>query len=216
MLNRVIYGGQVYYKVNDVAVLFELSQYKMKKTLSKQDIETTILKGFGRTSFILEKNVGKIEINNNDEIKITKTEVTGGIEKVEVKTAEEVPAEETKNEKEEVKSETEKEVETTVNNNENTIESNTEEIEKLQEEHERVMLRGKVLFIQFHKADKQDVGHEICEKHMGKGNKFINATLDDIEAMKATVSNLEVVAAEMKLAELIAKKKLAAEKELSA
>ncbi|MED0826573.1 hypothetical protein [Bacillus pacificus] len=213
MLARIIIGKEVYYKVKDVAVLFDLSQYKMKKTIEKQDIETKTLGGFGRTLYILEENVGKIEINNNDEIKITKTKVTGGIEKVEVKTAEEVPAEETKNENGEVKFETEKEVETTVNNNDTTTESNNEEIGELQEEHERVMTRGKALNIKFHKAKKSNVVHEICDKHLGKGKRFIYATVDDIEAMKVIVSQLEVMAAEMKLDEIIAKEKLDVEKE---
>lgn len=212
MLNRVIYGGQVYYKVNDVAVLFDLSQYKMKKTLDKQGIEKGKLAGFGRTLFILEENVGKIEVNNNDKVKITKTEVTGGIEKVEVQKAEEVPAEETKNEKEEMKSETEKEVETTVNNNETKDESDTEKIE----EHKRVMTKGKALGVKFHKAGEIELLREICEKHLGKDNQFTDATLDDIEVMKVIVSQLEVVAAEMKLDEIIAKKKLDAKKEVSA
>lgn len=216
MLNRVIYGGQVYYKVNDVAVLFDLSQYKMKKTLSKQDIETTILKGFGRTSFILEKNVGKIEINNNDRVKITKTEVTGGIEKVEVQKDEEVPAEETKNEKEEMKSETEKEVETTVNNNDTTTESDIEKIEELQEEHEHLKQKAKALGVKFHQAEEYNLLNKICEKHMGTGNKLLHATLEEIEQLRAGVSEIEKVAAEMRLDEIIAKKKLDAEKELIA
>ncbi|OSY00326.1 hypothetical protein BTJ45_02932 [Bacillus mycoides] len=214
MLNRVIYGGQVYYKVNDVAVLFDLSQYKMKKTLSKQDIETTILKGFGRTSFILEKNVGKIEIGG--EVTIIETEFKESMRKEAVKKADEVPAEETKNENEEVKSETEKEVETTVNNNDIAIESNTEEIKEPQKEHKRVMTKGKALGVKFHKAGEIELLREICEKHLGKGNQFTDATLDDIEVMKVIVSNLEEVAAEMKLDEIIAKKKLDAEKEVSA
>ncbi|QQU31681.1 hypothetical protein I6I41_00650 [Bacillus cereus] len=196
MLNRVIYGGQVYYKVNDVAVLFDLSQYKMKKTLSKQAIETTILKGFGRTSFILEKNVGKIEVGG--EVTIIETKFEESITKEPVKKAEEVPAEETKNENGEVKSETEKEVETTVNNNDTKTESNTKEIEELQKEHARVMLKGKALGVKLHKAGKEDLLHEICDKHM-RGNKFIDATLDDIEEMRAAVLELENVVNEMEL-----------------
>ncbi|KUH46056.1 hypothetical protein M2E15_2920 [Bacillus mycoides] len=216
MLNRVIYEGQVYYKVNDVAVLFDLSQYKMKKTLEKQGIKKGKLAGFGRTLFILEKNVGKIEVGG--EITIIETEFKESMRKEAVKKADEVQAEETKNEKEEVKSETEKEkeVETTVNNNDIKTELDTEKIEEPQEEHKRVIQKGRYLFVQFHKADKQDVGHEICNKHMGKNNKFLDGTLDDIEAMKDTVSELEKVAAEMKLDEIIAKKKLEAKKELSA
>ncbi|KMQ15292.1 hypothetical protein [Bacillus mycoides] len=214
MLNRVIYGGQVYYKVNDVAVLFDLSQYKMKKTLDKQGIEKGKLAGFGRTLFILEENVGKIEIGG--EVTIIETKFEESITKEPVKKADKVPAEETKNENEEVKSETEKEVETTVNNNDTKTESDTEEIENLQKEHERLMIKGKALGVKFHKAGEFDLLTEICDKHMGKGNKLVYATLDEIGEMRATVSALENVAAEMKLNELIAKKKLAAEKELSA
>lgn len=214
MLNRVIYGGQVYYKVNDVAVLFDLSQYKMKKTLEKQGIEKGKLAGFGRTLFILEKNVGKIEIGG--EVTIIETKFEESITKEPVKKADEVSAEETKNEKEEVKSETEKEVETTVNNNDTTTESNTEEIEELQKEHERLIHKAKVLGVKFHKAGELELLHKICDKNMGNGNKLLDATLEEIEQLKAGVSELEKVAAEMKLNEIIAKKKLNAEKELSA
>ncbi|OSY03797.1 hypothetical protein [Bacillus mycoides] len=195
MLNRVIYGGQVYYKVNDVAVLFELSQYKMKKVLEKQGIEKGKLAGFGRTLFILEKNVGKIEIGG--EVTIIETKFEESITKQSVQKSDEVPAEETKNEKETVKSETENEVETSVNNNDN--ESNTEGIEELQKEHEYLMTKGKALGVKLHKAGKGDLLHEICDKHMGKGNNFVDGTLEDMKAMKATVSELEVVVAETQL-----------------
>ncbi|MGG1164803.1 hypothetical protein [Bacillus mycoides] len=197
MLNRVIYGGQVYYKVNDLGVLFGLKRYKMKKTLERQGIETAILKGFGRTLYILEDNVGKIEIGG--EVTIIKTEFKESMRKEPVQKADEVPAEETKNEKEEVKSETEKEVKTSVNNNENTIASNIDQIEKLQEEHNNLLEKGGVLFVKLHRAGESKLIRDTCTKHLGEGNLFINTTLDDIKEMGAIVSELEDVAAEKEL-----------------
>ncbi|PHD69790.1 hypothetical protein [Bacillus toyonensis] len=197
MLNRVIYGGQVYYKVNDLGVLFGLKRYKMKKTLERQEIETTILKGFGRTLYILEDNVGKIEIGG--EVTIIKTEFKEYMRKESAQKADEVPAEETKNEKEEVKSETEKEVETSVNNNENTIAPNIEQIEKLQEEHNNLLEKGGVLFVKLHRAGKSKLIRDTCTKHLGEGNLFINTTLDDIKKMSAIVLELENAFAEKEL-----------------
>lgn len=197
MLNRVIYGGQVYYKVNDLGELFELSSYKMKKTLTKQDIETTKLKGFGRTLFVLEGNVSAIEVNG--EITIIKTEYKESIQKKKVETAEEVPAEETKNEKEEVKSKTEKEVETTVNNNDTKTESNIEEIEELKREHANLVTLGKHYGRKFLEAGKMSIATEICEQHLGKGVLVQDTTLEDNKKLRVLIQELKVKAAETEL-----------------
>ncbi|HFK1735238.1 TPA: hypothetical protein ACGXP5_004853 [Bacillus pacificus] len=197
MLNRVIYGGQVYYKVNDLGELFELSPYRIKKTLTKQDIETTKLKGFGRTLFVLEGNISAIEVNG--EITIIKTEYKESIQKKKVETADEVLTEETKNEKEEVKSETDKEVETSVNNNENTNAPNIDEIEKLQREHANLVTLGKHYGRKFLEGGKMDIATEICEKHLGKGVLVQDTTPDDIEKVRLLIPELKIKAAETEL-----------------
>lgn len=74
MLNRVIYKNKVYYKVADLAKLFKVSAYKMRKIVKAQDIGAPLGKGsgFGRAVFVLEENVAKIVINN--QAKTLKTE----------------------------------------------------------------------------------------------------------------------------------------------
>ena len=192
MLNRVIYGGRVYYKVNDLGELFELSSYKMKKTLTKQEIEATKLKGFGRTLFVLESDVSAIEING--EITIIKTEYKESIDKKKVETADEVPSEETKNQKGEVKSETEKEVETSVNNNDDL---NTEKIEKLQNEHTNLVTLGKHYGRKFLEAGKIYIATKICEKHLGKGVLVQDTIPDDIEKLRLLIPELKAAETEL-------------------
>jgi hypothetical protein len=78
MINRVIYGGKVSYRVADLAELFEVTTYKMRKAVKNQQLGT-ILKAFGRCLFVLEENVGKIEING--ELTIIETIFEESIEK---------------------------------------------------------------------------------------------------------------------------------------
>lgn len=58
------------------------------------------------------------------------------------------------------------------------------ENKKLQEEHARLMKKGKALGVKFHKAEEEDLLHEICDKHLGKGKLFTKATVIDIEKME--------------------------------
>lgn len=72
MLNRVIFKNKVYYKVADLAELFNVSTYRMRKAIKTQKITAKPLKGFGRVLFVLEENVAKIVMNN--QAKTLKTE----------------------------------------------------------------------------------------------------------------------------------------------
>ncbi|PFU40167.1 hypothetical protein COK86_20455 [Bacillus cereus] len=72
MLNRVIFKNKVYYKVADLAELFSVSTYRMRKAIKTQKITAKPLKGFGRVLFVQEENVAKIVMNN--QAKTLKTE----------------------------------------------------------------------------------------------------------------------------------------------
>ncbi|HFJ9456983.1 TPA: hypothetical protein ACGW7F_002175 [Bacillus cereus] len=169
MLTRIIYKGKVYYKVNDLRDLFELSPYKMKKILKNQDIKTEKLDGFGRTLFVLQENASKIEVNN--EITLFKTVFFTSQKKQTVKNSDETTVE-----NDEKASETD-----------NDIEVNTEQIE----EHAKLVKLGKGYGAAFLRANKFHIVDEICEKHLGVYIKFTETTLDDIEKVRLIISELK-------------------------
>ncbi|MEH7668964.1 hypothetical protein V7419_19775 [Bacillus sp. JJ689] len=63
MMNRVIFEGETYYKVNDLKELYNVSMYKIKKAIKEQGIKTGKLEGFGRTLYILEAELNMLEID---------------------------------------------------------------------------------------------------------------------------------------------------------
>lgn len=63
MMNRVIFEGETYYKVNDLKELYDVSMYKIKKAIKEQGIVIGTLKGFGRAVFILEAELNMLEID---------------------------------------------------------------------------------------------------------------------------------------------------------
>ncbi|CGF77995.1 hypothetical protein IQ781_21705 [Bacillus sp. N447-1] len=63
MMNRVIFEGETYYKVNDLKELYNVSMYKIKKAIKEQGIKTGKLEGFGRALFILEAELNMLEID---------------------------------------------------------------------------------------------------------------------------------------------------------
>ncbi|MFK4423960.1 hypothetical protein [Bacillus sp. RC51] len=173
MLTRIIYNGKVYYKVGDLRDLFELSPYKMKKILEKQNIKTAKLNGFGRTLFILQENASKIEVNN--EITIFKTVFFTSQKKQTVKNSDETAIE--NNEK--------------ISEVDNEIELDTEQIEELQKEHAELVKLGKGYGAVFLRTNQFHIVDEICEKHLGVYIKFTETTLDDIEKVRLIVSELK-------------------------
>ena len=74
MINRTIFNGQVFYRIADLALLFDVSAYKMRKAVKEQNIETKRLEGFGRCVFVLEADIAKINVYG--EMKVLKTEFT--------------------------------------------------------------------------------------------------------------------------------------------
>ncbi|WP_197207604.1 hypothetical protein [Cytobacillus firmus] len=213
MINRLIYNGKVYYKVADLAQLFDVSIYKMRNSIKKQGIGAPLPKGsgYGRAVFVLEENVAKIDVNGKSVI--VKTKVKESVEKFatvfdsvkngknkfkkmkisadgKLEKVKETPVEKTAKQDETVKNE----------NAENKIESSQqkmekeatpESIEKLQEEHEQLIKKGNALGVKLAKADKFSTSRKITEKHLGQGAVFRNATLDDIVAIRAIVADLE-------------------------
>ncbi|MGY3189726.1 hypothetical protein [Lysinibacillus sp. TE18511] len=61
MINRVIFKGKVYYSVADLAVVFDVSPYKMRKSIKESKIKTKH-DIYGRTVFVLESDVKKIDV----------------------------------------------------------------------------------------------------------------------------------------------------------
>ncbi|MDK2587285.1 hypothetical protein QOZ83_15670 [Romboutsia sedimentorum] len=65
MISRVLHeDGCVYYRFKDLRKLFNCSDYKIKKAIKVFEIETHKL-DFGRTLFVKEEDISKININNS-------------------------------------------------------------------------------------------------------------------------------------------------------
>lgn len=64
MITRIIHeDSKVYYRLKDLKALFNCSDYKIKKAIKTAQIETHKL-DFGRTLFIKEEDICKLDINN--------------------------------------------------------------------------------------------------------------------------------------------------------
>lgn len=194
MINRLIYGGKVYYKVADLAQLFDVSIYKMRNAIKAHEIGTR-LKGFGRAIFVLEENVAKIEINN--EVKILKTEFTANPVK-ETKVVKE-PVIDVKKSKKDKKAKQEI-AENKVESSEQKMGKNAtpESIEKIQEEHARLIEKSKYYSVKFFRKGKISIVHDIVEKHLGKGNNLLDSTPSDIVKVRFTVAEIEKEYAKIK------------------
>lgn len=197
MINRLIYNGKVYYKVADLAQLFDVSLYKMRKIVKLQGIGAPLPKGsgYGRALFVMEENVAKIEVRN--EVKILETKFTADPVK-EVKVVKE-PVIDVKESKKPAKKAEKKNaenvtpIEIKVEN-----ESNIDEIEKIQEEHARLLEKARYYGVKFSKKGKMSIIHAICDKHLGKGNNLLNSTPDDIKQVQSAVAEIEIEYAKLK------------------
>ncbi|WHX62778.1 hypothetical protein [Peribacillus frigoritolerans] len=150
MINRVINKNEVYYKMADLADLFEVSVYKMKKIIKMQNIEKTKLEGFGRSVFVLEENVCKIEVN--DEVTIVNTTIDENIKKKAVKKAKKTPAKKTQIKKSEKKSEKKNDVEKPANETNEKVELT--DTDKLQNELKGLITLGKQYVGEIYKCEK--------------------------------------------------------------
>jgi hypothetical protein len=146
MLTRVIFKGEVFYRVVDLMELFDISPYKMKKAINDQKIPTTKLSGFGHVKFVKEEDVSAVEING--EITIIKT----------------------------VKKPTKAE---------------------LKKERKGLMKKGALIYLKFHKAQKEHIADEIIEKHLGEGEIFKEAPVEKLNEIRATVAELEIAVANL-------------------
>lgn len=186
MINRVIFEGKVYYKVADLAELFDVSVYKMKKAIKAQDIETR-LKGFGRVLFVLEENVCKIELNN--EIKILETDfTTNPVKETKIIEPAVKPAKAKKPVKKGVK---QKKPQLTLVENKSLKQSD------LEIEYEKVKKAGQELALMFINAQQSDIAQDISYEHLGKNNNFIDAPIEDLEKMKLVVNDLQALSEEL-------------------
>ncbi|RDY26803.1 hypothetical protein CHL78_012085 [Romboutsia weinsteinii] len=74
MINRLIYDGQVYYKVNDLVHVYgnKYSIYKIKKAIKESGIKVSKLKGYGNSLYIRESEVSMLEIDGSVVVMETK------------------------------------------------------------------------------------------------------------------------------------------------
>lgn len=212
MINRVIYSGNVYYKVADLAFLFDVTKYKMRKFIKDNNLGE-ILKGFGRTTYVLEENVAKIDVNGKgviiktkitesvDKFKTVVEEVTekmkisadGKLEKVEETPVEKLSEQDEKAEKKNAETvENVAPIETKVEN-----EPNLDEIEAIQEELAQLIKKAKYYVVKFFHAKKMNIVHDICDKHLGKGNKLEDSIPSDIVAVRLVVEEIKIAYANL-------------------
>lgn len=183
MLNRVIYGGEVYYKLTDLAELFDISQYKIRKAIKEQNIQITRLKGFGRSLFVLEKNVSTIEVNG--EITIIKTEVKESQEKTKVVST-------TKANKTSLKkTPTKKKKKSSKNDLGETTGNIVNFLNSTEREHKELIRKVSAQYLRFHKALKESLAHEIIEKHLGKGVKYKEAPIEKMAELRLIIEELK-------------------------
>lgn len=187
MINRVINKNGVYYKMIDLADLFEVSVYIMKKIIKKQNIETTRLEGFGRSVFVLEENVCKIEVN--DKVTIVNTTIEENIKKKAVKKAKKTPAKKTQVKKSEKKSEKKNDVENPADDTNEKVELTDDE--KIQNELKALITSGKLYAVKFINEGQYPLAVEISAKHLGAGNLLKNATLCQIVQVRSLVAELK-------------------------
>ncbi|MFD6211248.1 hypothetical protein [Peribacillus sp. NPDC060253] len=180
MLNRVIFSEKVYYKIADLGFLFGLSPYKMKKVLKEQNIETTKLKGFGRSVFVLEDNVSAIEVDGK--ITIVKTTID---EKIKEKTVKKPTAKKAKTKKSFKKK---NEVKELPNDSAEKVESVNEQNPELQKEFDELLEKGMVIGRKFYMANEMDIVNAIEARH---NLDLKTVTLDDIEKMRPLIADLE-------------------------
>ncbi|AZU60113.1 hypothetical protein [Neobacillus mesonae] len=179
MITRVIFEGNVYYKVADLASLFEVSPSTMRNRVKKANVGTR-LSGFGRAVFVMESDVAKIEANG--QVKVLETEFTADPVKHEY--AMEVRPQEKKRKSKETKESAEKVVEPSMDSDKKN-------------EFDALIKEAKQYAKNLLNAGKMDVADEIWQKHLGKGKLLDNATIDDIEQIKSALPELKTAVAEL-------------------
>lgn len=203
MLNRVIYGGEVYYKVADLAELFESSVYKMRKAVKELEIGER-LEGFGRMVFVSEKNVALIDVdcktvklktkikeagNKFLEVQDGHTE-NGKPKSKKIKLPLNKMVQEGLDELEEAR-QSKIESDAVAQECTENVEAPTTEPEKLQVEHASLKELGNDWTRKYTIAGKMNVAREIFEKHCGIGFVLADSTLEDIDGLRATIKELE-------------------------
>ncbi|WLR53789.1 hypothetical protein LC048_14840 [Mesobacillus subterraneus] len=188
MINRVIFEGKVYYKVADLAKLFDVSVWKMRKIIKAQDIGAPLRKGsgFGRAVFVLEENVAKINITG--EVKVLETKFTADpVKKTKVV---ELPTHAKKKRTTAPKKTKKKKVE-------NVVALPDSNLNSLQKEFEELLEKGRELGRKLYMANQMSVANAISDEHFGIGGDFLKSTIDDIEKLRLVVPKLEIAVAEL-------------------
>ncbi len=210
MLNRVIFKNKVYYKVTDLAKLFKVSAYKMRKIVKTQDIGAPLGKGsgFGRAVFVLEENVAKIVVNNQS--KVLKTDFAKDpVQETITVEVEKAPSKKTKTKKQKKSAPKTKEVAVeTVNAEECPIEDNNrvkvqtekkaeaqpvvEEVDELQKEHNELTEEIRQLHIKYLQAIEGKKYDEIYMAYIGDDASLDEVTTDNLDAMRQLIEMLKL------------------------
>ncbi|HDR7564771.1 TPA: hypothetical protein QCX51_001969 [Bacillus mycoides] len=195
MLNRVIFKNKVYYKVADLAELFSVSTYRMRKAIKTQKITAKPLKGFGRVLFVQEENVAKIVMNN--QAKTLQTEFNENpVQETKTIETEKTPSKKTKSKSKKRKkpaSKGKKVTEETVTaevcpvKDEQTVKAKTEQVTKVQPE------------VDEHQKECDELKEEINKLRLkyakkcvsGKYNEIYMAYIGDGELDEVLTDNLE-------------------------
>ncbi|MEH7668973.1 hypothetical protein V7419_19820 [Bacillus sp. JJ689] len=202
MLNRVIYKNEVYYKVADLAKLFKVSAYKMRKIVKAQDIGAPLEKGsgFGRAVFVLEENVAKIVVNNQS--KVLKTDFAKNpVQETITVEVEKAPSKKTKTKQQKKSAPKTKEVAVeTVNAEEcpikdkNHVKAQTEqvtEVDEHQKECDELKEKIRQLCLSYVQKEKGGTYAEFYVAYIGDGELDEVAT-DNLDVLRDFIEALEL------------------------
>lgn len=200
MLNRVIYKNKVYYKVADLAKLFKVSAYKMRKIVKAQDIGAPLEKGsgFGRAVFVLEENVAKIVVNNQS--KVLKTDFTKNpVQETITVEVEKAPSKKTKTKKQKKSAPKDKKVaEETVNmqakpvENKEIVKTKKEQVvDEHQKECDELKEKIRQLCLSYVQKEKGGTYDEFYVAYIGDGELDEVAT-DNLDVLRDFIEALEL------------------------
>lgn len=204
MINRTIFKGQVYYSVKDLAKLFKVSEYRMRKAIKDQKIKT-YNKIFGRTVFVLEENVSLI--NAYGEVKTLKTDFTADPVKEEKVVPFDKPKRKTKkrkksvNKKESVAEEVKTESVTPEVKTESAVVENTEvaqvkevqpEMNEEQKQHKNYVKKLESFSLQYVQECRSDVYNKIYSEFMGAEIDLDDTTPEHNKQLKDVIEMLEM------------------------
>ncbi|WHY88717.1 hypothetical protein QNH39_13145 [Neobacillus novalis] len=191
IINKTIFKGKVYYSVADLAELFGVSPYKMRKAIKDQKIKTKN-NIFGRTVFVLEENVAKINVYGTMKILVTQAELITADPVKETKVVEfSKPKRKNKKRK---KSAKKKEIVAEEVKTESVVEEKTQVAPVEEQEGERATLVEKIKEhrLQYVKDCRSQAYEEIYMEFMGDEIPLEKTTPEHNEQLKLTAEMLEL------------------------